>query len=108
MPAVVSRWQLVLSKNFAPARYVMLAPPHGACARSSVMVMLPWLVMNVRSRAPEAGKPSAGGRPVLVTAGLACGVEAPEVTPCVAPETGLGPIGACSPPCRLKANPTNT
>src|SRR5215467_12330537 len=94
MPAVVSRWQLVLLKNLVPARYVMLAPPQGACARSRVIVMSPWLVTNVRSRVPEAGRPLVAGVPVLVrncaTCGLALGVHTHEAMPGVTSAAGPG------------------
>src|SRR5260370_18236993 len=67
MPAVVSRWHLVLSKNFLPVRYDMLSAEHGGFDTFNVTTILPWLVSNGICWVPLCGTVVTGGGPVFTS-----------------------------------------
>src|SRR3954454_12474618 len=58
-----------LSKNFLPARNVKLSAAHGACAVSTSILIVPWLVSMVMTCVPERGSPLVGGVPTFLIVG---------------------------------------
>src|SRR5690349_3513734 len=83
IPVVTSRWHLVWSKYFLPARCWKLATVHGVRARSILIVIGPRLVVICIVAVPVRGALLKSGMPTALMLGL-------SVTGVAAHDSGAG------------------